>query len=848
VDSDGDGVDDAVDNCPSVPNPDQGGAVKLSTGGAFHALGVSGLSPDGARMVFRETDLESQVPQVYSVPVLGGTPILLNTPATAASESPTPVTISPDSNTVIYRQDTDLDGLEEGYSVPILGGTSILLSSPGTGFTFGEVSPDSSTMVFFADTDPTVTLRRELFSCPIVGGTPVTLNDPLPSGGDVLSFEISSDGSTVIYLADQETDREHELFAVPIGGGTPVKLNHELEPFRNVRFFTISPDGSTVVYSAQSPSGSTELFSVPIGGGTATILNAPMASGGNIIATSSWRGFKISPDSSLVVYLADQDDNDVQELYSVPIDGGTPTKLNGPLTAGGDVGSRDADPFLISPDSATVVYYADQEVDETNELFSVPIDGGTPVKLNSALPSGGSVETRIIHPFRITADGSRVVYTARGETAFAIDLYSVPIGGGTPVKINGPLVPGGNVGTPTNLKDPFVTTPDGGTVVYHADQETNDMSELFWVPVAGGAATKINDPLPAGGDVDDSSGSLKVWVTPDSSVVVYVADQETSTIPEVFGRALDRDGDGSPDNCDLCLQLHDPEQKDTDLDGLGDACDVDDDNDSHPDTADNCPLTANPDQVDTDGDGPGDLCDACPFDADNDIDDDSWCADEDNCDQVNNPGQEDTDTDGVGDACDLCPADSDPLQEDIDADAVGDACDNCDMDPNPDQLDLDGDDMGDICDPDDDGDGVDDPMDNCPRTANDAQTNDDGDALGLACDCDDGNGEIWSRPSDVELSLAHVQGSNPTTISWQASSDPGGSQLVVHDTLRSTDPSDFTAAVCLESDEADTTTVDGDVLTSGTIFHYLVRAENDCGTGYLGSDSDGVERSGPICP
>ena len=54
---------------------------------------------------------------------------------------------------------------------------------------------------------------------------------------------------------------------------------------------------------------------------------------------------------------------------------------------------------------------------------------------------------------------------------------------------------------------------------------------------------------------------------------------------------------------------------DTDNDGEGDACDIDDDNDGVPDAEDNCPLTANADQADADNDGIGDVCDN---DADND--------------------------------------------------------------------------------------------------------------------------------------------------------------------------------------------------------------------------------------
>jgi len=71
----------------------------------------------------------------------------------------------------------------------------------------------------------------------------------------------------------------------------------------------------------------------------------------------------------------------------------------------------------------------------------------------------------------------------------------------------------------------------------------------------------------------------------------------------------DSDGDGLLDGSDNCPLVYNPDQQDSDGDGLGDACDDDDDGDTVPDATDNCPLISNPDQTDSDGDGVGDACD-----------------------------------------------------------------------------------------------------------------------------------------------------------------------------------------------------------------------------------------------
>jgi len=377
--------------------------------------------------------------------------------------------ISPDGRYAVYLADQDTDGVFELYRVLLGGGSPVRLNPLlpfGRNVTSFRISPDSSRVVYQVDQQ---TAAVELYSVPIAGpaAAGIKLNGALAALRNVITFQISPDSSRVIYYADQETASIFELYSVSLGGPATagIKLNVEVGALGNVEgLFQISPDSRRVVYQAHQQNvviNDFELYSVPLKGPAAAgiLLN------GALVALSD---FRISPDSSRVVYQVDQQTPTVLELYSVPIQGPVAAgiKLNGTLVPGGNVVG-----FNISPDSSRVVYTADQETDNHFEIYSVSLAGpaAAGIKLNGALAALGNVGN-----FQISPDSSRVVYRANQQTATALELYSVPLGGpaAAGVKLNGTLVLNGNV-------KGFQISPDSGRVLYIADQDTDEVFELY---------------------------------------------------------------------------------------------------------------------------------------------------------------------------------------------------------------------------------------------------------------------------------------------------------------------------------------------------------------------------------
>ncbi len=378
-----------------------------------------------------------------------------------------------------------------------------------------ELSPDGRFAVYVHDAE--VDNARELWSVRVGGGTPIRLSGLLPVGASIDDFQISADSQRVVYSVDQETTGQTELYSIPIAGpeGSWTKLNDTLPAGGDVSNLQISPDSTSVIYLAdQTTNNILDAWTVPIDGGTPTKLRPFITLAGSTVYEFSET--PISPDGERVAFRANFSDLDKYELWSARVDGtGAVTRINGTMNAGGNV-TR----LLFSPDSSRVVYRADQQSDEVFELYSVPSAGGSAVKLNGALTPGGDVDA-----YEISPDSSRVIYRADQQTDEKMELYSVPLAGGGATKLNGTMIPNGEIFE-------ALISSDSSRVVYQATQDSAAFADIYSVPLTGGSAVKLNPALPPG------ANPYSLAIAPDSSNVVYMADQIIFGEVELFSVPL----------------------------------------------------------------------------------------------------------------------------------------------------------------------------------------------------------------------------------------------------------------------------------------------------------------------
>jgi len=358
------------------------------------------------------------------------------------------------------------------------------------------------------------------------------------SNGDGGSTELPIFPPTVFMAAKDVADTV-ELYASFDDGDDIIKLSADLLiPGGNVVDFKISPDGIFAAYVADQETDQVfELYVVPVdksAGDRAVKISGFFMAGDGIKEISPGEyAFEWSPDgsSSQVAYLADQRTAGVIELFSVLPNGTSNIRLSGNLES-----DRDVVEFLWAPNTSRIVYLANQDFVNVLELYSVlPNVTNSSQKITSGFDPGENVID-----FAWAPSNQRVAFIADKNTLGLFQLWTTP-----PTNANNVLV---SSVTPVGDGDviEFAWAPVIGTnrIAYLADENKDEMFELF--------TTRGTDPVInhiSLLQVDGSDVTEFAWA-PDSSRVAYMADRLSDDVSELFTN-LPRGGDNVKVSGDL---------------------------------------------------------------------------------------------------------------------------------------------------------------------------------------------------------------------------------------------------------------------------------------------------------
>ena len=428
---------------------------------------------------------------------------------------------------IAFIADKDTDNVWELYVVKPDGTDLVKASGPMVDGGYVSQfwwSPDGSKIAYRADQDTDNV--SELYVVNADGSGWIKVSGTMVAGGEVFPFDVtwSPDGSKIAYLANQDTDTVGELYVVNADGSGLVKVNGTLVAGGDVEKFSWSPDSSKIVYQAdQDTDGIWELYVVNPDGSGRIKVNGTLVAGGRAI-NPAW-----SPDGSKIVYIADQDTDNVYELYVVNPDGSGRIKVSGIMVAGGGVG-QGLNNVTWSPDSSKIAYRADQDTDEVNELYVVNADGSGLVKVSGTM--NGDVAASGT-PIRWSSDSSKIAYLADQDTAGVLELYVVNADGTGLVKVSGEMVSGGDV---INMTPNWGWFPDDSKIVYLADQDTDEVYELYVVNADGSGLVKVSGTMVAGGTIEFN------FLSSDGRKIMYYADQDTDGVWELY--VVNPDGSG----------------------------------------------------------------------------------------------------------------------------------------------------------------------------------------------------------------------------------------------------------------------------------------------------------------
>jgi hypothetical protein len=485
-DVDDDGVNDLVSVSLSTGAQTHLSGPSLSnTGYVSHEF-----TPDNAAIIYRLDEVIAGRFDVFYVLPDGTSKVNLTTSLPSPTTKNIHFTVSPDSSSVFYSWDGAIyeQSLSSG-SLPVL--RVAATSLPAYAKQLG-VSPNGHHVIYQAATSSSASSRES--RCFVASNKGGSHTQVLPSNYVANAPPVfSPDSAWLLLWAEDESGVDH-LLGYRIADGmlellcdTPVWDAYAISADSGHVVFQ-STDGH--LYRAALDGSSTPATQIDTGAGAFTWEAASFSPDGTQVAVLSSGHVRLClADSSSPPMTLDTDANSnahfTPDGQAVIYSAGSPWQLRRFSKATGTVTT------LYAPGNSNI-RLIDVHLASANHALLKLADSTSPrwqYQLVSVELSTGAVATLVNlidedFDWKVDASGTAVMVLITSSTGQQ-ELWAVPLTGGTLTKISGTLPPWGDV-------KEFAFSPDGSTAFYRADLNVDEQFELFSVPVAGGGSTLVS--------------------------------------------------------------------------------------------------------------------------------------------------------------------------------------------------------------------------------------------------------------------------------------------------------------------------------------------------------------------
>lgn len=335
-------------------------------GESFFGSGIDfEITGDSRRVVYDASDIPDAENDLWSVAIDGSSaPVRLNSPL-QTDESIDDYLITADGQQVVYQ--LQRPGPDRLLRVAIGGGSVTTLDEGDSirAYLFPQASGNPR-LLYFIDTDDNNQL--EILTTYLSSPLPFALwGGQLRAGIFISSVEFTPDGGQVVLVADQQVDDRDELWSIRTDSANTLhKLNPSLVSGGDVLSYDLSSDGRAVFSADAEVDESFELWSAPIDASAAAVKIS-----GTLVSEGDVRNFRVSGEWA--AYIADATVNDRDELWSAPADGHeAPTRRSDTVPSG-----RDVFAFRFTPSGTRLVYRANLQSVARMDLYTTSTFGIT---------------------------------------------------------------------------------------------------------------------------------------------------------------------------------------------------------------------------------------------------------------------------------------------------------------------------------------------------------------------------------------------------------------------------------------------------------------------------------------